>query len=192
MNDLIKKAKKLFLSYRKKCNPFPGPNFHYKYMLEYGRLRYTHEKNFDLETYEIAVWLHDIGRFTKEDKTGSNEKERAYHKKVGVKIFDKKFAHLIKDIKQRKIVRRCILEHSGKISLLKRIGKRQEEIQVIREADRISFLHPAYIEWLVKHDLKDLAKRLLKDNYSELKKIGASKFAMEIARKWKRESERKF
>lgn len=188
--DLIKEAKKLFQAYRKKHNPFPGPNYHYKFMFEYGKLRYEHKQDFNLDLYNISVWLHDIGRYTLLDKTGETDSERDYHKVIGAKIFDDKFAHLIQNSKHKKIIRRCVLEHSGKIKFSNNFKTRHEEIQVIREADKISFLHPVYINWLVKNNNKVLAKKFLKKNYDELKKLNPSQFALDVANDWKMKSQK--
>lgn len=181
--DLAKKAKALLAKYKKKHNPFPGPDFHHKFMIEYGRLRWKLKKDFDLKDYEAAVWLHDIGRFTPEDRTGSSKTEREYHKKIGARIFDKEFADFVKDSAKRKKIRECILKHSGKTAKIN-----STELQIIREADRISFLHPKYAKWAVKNQSKTSAGRMIKKNYSELLKIKPSEFALSTAKKWKSKS----
>lgn len=182
---LVKEAKQLLKRYKKSHNPFPGPDFHHKFMIEYGKIRHKHKKDFDFKLYKTAVWLHDIGRFSPEDKTGESRAEREYHKKLGARIFDREFAHLVKDSLKREKIRECILKHSGKTGKIKYI-----ELQVIREADRISFLHPKYTKWLVKAGQKKMALASLKKNYNELLKINPTNFALEVAKDWKTKSEK--
>jgi hypothetical protein len=185
MKNLELKAKNIFERYRKRYNPYkPVPNFHYRYMLLYGKLKHKRTE-FDLDTYNIAVWLHDIGRYSPKDKTGKSFKEREYHKKLGVKIFKKEFASFVQDKKKKDKIIKCILYHSGKVV------SSSPELRAIREADRISFLHPKNIQWHIKHGSKKVAKEILDWNWKELLSIvKPDKIGLKIAKSWKQKSER--
>ena len=107
MKNLVKKAERIFKSYRAKHEAYgPGPNLHYKHMFIYGRLKHEYVK-FDLDIYNIAVWFHDIGRYTPYDKKGNSTSDRAYHKKLGVHIFEKEMGDEFDADNKDKIIK-CI------------------------------------------------------------------------------------
>jgi len=178
--DLINKAKRLMLKYKSKSNFKYNIELHCKLMIDYG-LRKPKNKEFDSESYQIACWIHDIGRLSEKD----DPKDREKHKEISLEIFDKEFSHLIDNKIKKKIIKSCILEHSGPI-----ISDNYPELLTIREADRISFLYPEFVKSVFKNFGKEKAKELLDLNYKEFLSINPSKYARDFSIKLKKESEK--
>ena len=131
---LVRKAKALFEKY--KSDKFLGVDLHIKYMIKYG-LSKPQPNSFDKTAYEVACWLHDIGRYHPEDDL----KYRRKHHVLGAKVYDKRFANYVKNTLRSEKIRLCIFEHSGI-----KPSKNYPEIKTIQEADRVSFMHPAFIK----------------------------------------------
>lgn len=201
-HHLVEKAKKLFDSYESKFNPYgesgKGPGLHYENMFKYGDLMNEQGRDFDIDAYRIAVWLHDIGHYVPnlDENLGDKNYKRDAHKDKGVEIFDKEFKEHIRDRGLEEKLYACIKYHSGALDEQGRnYLTKHPELQVIREADRISFLHPSFTEHNLKYiedknELESLAT-LLKRNYEELTNVvEPSNDVLSIADEWKEDSEK--
>ena len=177
---LARKAKKLLEEYSSKIDKDYNIELHVKLMIRYG-LKKPQPSGFDKDTYSAACWLHDIGRFHEKDSLEDREK----HRELGVKIFEKEFSEAIVDSNAKAKIRACIAEHSGKLK-----SKSFPELETIREADRISFLHPAFANHFLKTAGRDKAKLKLDYNYRELLSQNPSGYAKKLAKKWYEKSMR--
>ncbi len=195
---LVEKAKGLFESYESKFNPYKGPNLHYENMLRYGDLRKQQGAEFNADAYKVAVWLHDIGHYVPalgEDLGNTDYKKREIHKKKGVDIFNKEFRKHLDDSDLEEKIYACIKYHSGPLDEQgEEYLRKHPELQLIREADRISFLHPNFAEHNLKYatDKKKLSdfERVVQHNYDELVNVvKPTPEGLEVAEEWKAESD---
>ncbi len=177
--NIVKSAKEFLMRYKLQSEGVYYIELHVDLMIKYG-ISKPQPKGFDPEIYKTACWLHDIGRFSKKDSL----KDRERHRMLGVEIFDKEFANLIQNEKSKQKIRSCVLEHSGIF-----FSKRYPELITIREADRISFIHPKFTEHYLTTIGKDAAQKKLDNNYKELMSMHPSLYARKIANKWKRLSQ---
>jgi len=192
--SLIKKAKDLLGAYEKK-RPLVqyADRKHYHKMIEYGTKVKEGGFDFDFDVYEIAVWLHDIGHHVADDKAMSKDYDRKMHKTFGYKIFEEQFKKHIGDSELEEKIGACIKYHSEELNKEgRRYLEKHPELQVIREADRASFLHPEFTENLLKykkHDGVSEVEELIERNYNEvMNSIVPSKYGKKIIEKWKSES----
>jgi predicted HD phosphohydrolase len=191
--SLLEKARKLFESYESKFNPYGGgPNLHYENMFRYGEERKQAGTSFNIDAFKIAVWLHDIGHYVQnldEDLGNTDYSKRDIHKKKGIDIFDKEFRGHIGDSNLEEKIYACIRYHSGPLDKVgKEYLRRHPELQIIREADRISFLHPSFAEHTLKYTPDEKLggfEKLIQHNYDELVRVvKPSDEGLRIAEKW--------
>ncbi|MBT3397914.1 hypothetical protein HOA55_04915 [archaeon] len=196
---LTKRAKKLLESYGSKFTPDQYKDgLHYENMLKFGEEMKKSGHDFNIDAYNAAVWIHDLGHYVVDNKEnlGGDNYNRDEHKRRGLDIFNKEFREHINDEDLEEKISACIVYHSGPLDeqgeayLLK-----HPELQVIREADRASFYHPSFtlnhLQWNPDKEKLSSFEKFINDNYDEFMNLGKPTAAgKKIINKWRTEADK--
>jgi len=98
--------------------------YHFVSMHSYAKML-AEKLNADLETVELAAWLHDIGSIIH---------GREKHHITGAEIAEKKLRELNYPEEKIKLIKECILCHRGSVN----VEKKSKEAQIIADADAMS------------------------------------------------------
>ncbi len=198
-SSLTEKARKLLESYESKFTPDQYKDrLHYKNMFKFGEEMKREGHDFDIDAYNVAVWIHDIGHYVSnnnEDMGGVNY-DRDKHKKLGLDIFNKEFRKYIGDKDLEEKISACIVYHSGPLDKKgEAYLKKYPELGVIREADRASFYHPSFtLNYLGEvPDREGLGsfEKFINSNYNEFMNLAEPTTAgKKIINKWRKESDK--